>query len=291
MLGKLLKHEFKATSRYFIPLFLVALILTPLTRIATNIPLLQEKFLKIIPITLTITYVAILICMLGISLVIITFRYYKNMVTDEGYLTHTLPVKSTTHIISKLISSCIWLFFSVVVMMTSIFCFFITPERWNDLWNGWSNFLAEASKLTRYPLGSKIIVFLIELLILIILAIICTILFIYAAISIGQVLLKTHRVLGGFLGGLMLYIGSSIVAFSITMPMLTYFSLKTVELTEDLYSISNNLSLEQEFELSMEVFQLLTTTLLPYTMFVSILFGAVYFFLSAFITRRHLNLE
>lgn len=287
MLGKLLKHEFKATSRYFIPLFLVALLLTPLTRMATSIPLLQERYLQVIPVTLSIAYVTILICMIGIAFVIITYRYYKNMITDEGYLTHTLPVKATTQIISKLITSCIWLFFSFIVIITSIICFFITPKGWNEFWNVWSEFLAEVSTLTNSPLSKTIVIFFIELLILIILSIIYTILFIYAAISIGQVLLKTHRVLGSFLAGLILYIVNGIVSFSVTIPMLTRFSIKTA----NMYNITGNLSYEQEVELSLEVFQLLTKSVLPYMIFVIILFGAVHFFLSAYITQKHLNLE
>ena len=43
-------------------------------------------------------------------------RYYKNLFTDQGYLMHTLPVKSTDLINSKLIIAVLWQFITGIVV-------------------------------------------------------------------------------------------------------------------------------------------------------------------------------
>ena len=43
-------------------------------------------------------------------------RYYKNLFTDQGYLMHTLPVKSTDLITSKLIIAVLWQFITGIVV-------------------------------------------------------------------------------------------------------------------------------------------------------------------------------
>lgn len=53
--------------------------------------------------------------------VILMYRFYKNKYTDEGYLTFTLPVK-TTHIFwSSFVNMLIWLAISLLVVVTVIF--------------------------------------------------------------------------------------------------------------------------------------------------------------------------
>ena len=38
-----------------------------------------------------------------ITIVVLVMRFYKNLFTSEGYLMHTLPVKASQHLNSKLI--------------------------------------------------------------------------------------------------------------------------------------------------------------------------------------------
>ncbi len=54
-------------------------------------------------------------------------RFNKNLLSDEGYLMHTLPVKPWKHIASKLLASMLWMIGSVVVALISILV--ITYEK------------------------------------------------------------------------------------------------------------------------------------------------------------------
>lgn len=47
-------------------------------------------------------------------------RFYKNLLSDEGYLMFTLPVKPWKHIVGKLLVSMLWMVASVAVALISI---------------------------------------------------------------------------------------------------------------------------------------------------------------------------
>lgn len=292
MLGKLLKHEFIATSKYFIPLFLTALILTPLARLTTNLSFLQNGILQAIPITFSILYVIALISMGAISFVIITYRFYKNMVTEEGYLTHTLPVKASSHIFTKITTSCIWLFLSILVILTSIFGFFITPDRWHSLCNDFSTMFQDFSSIPNSGFKTNFILLLIEMFLLLFVACIVSILFIYASISIGQLLIQSHRVLGSFVAAIIMYIITSIISFIVCVPFFLSFSKKVYTIAQTINeTIITTYSSHIELEQSLEIFKLVTHTLLPFLLLGSIVLSIIYFIISNYIMKKHLNLE
>lgn len=64
--------------------------------------------------------VVILGCLFG-TVVINIVRFYKNLVTDEGYLTFTLPVSSKQIIASKLISSLVMDILMAFAVLVSTF--------------------------------------------------------------------------------------------------------------------------------------------------------------------------
>lgn len=100
MLGKLLKYEFKGLIT---PMLIMLAILLGTTVIAASTicsitPDLNESMEGIAIITTMFSfllyYIGIIGCSLGM-MIIIGIRFYKTCYTDQGYLTHTLPV--TTH--------------------------------------------------------------------------------------------------------------------------------------------------------------------------------------------------
>ena len=46
-------------------------------------------------------------------------RFYKNLLSGEGYLMHTLPVRPWQHIASKLIAAVVWTVLSFFVVCVS----------------------------------------------------------------------------------------------------------------------------------------------------------------------------
>lgn len=100
MLSKLIKHEFRATSRIMWPVFLGMLALTALMRFSQlllngrHIPWL----LQLIGVLLVIGFVMGLGALAFAPLVLSAVRWRDHVLKDEGYLTLTLPVLSLIHI-------------------------------------------------------------------------------------------------------------------------------------------------------------------------------------------------
>ena len=119
MLGKLLKYEFKSLLHDLGVLYLVWMSLTVLVSILSkgifSIPKLIETVLLV---SWIISFIAALVTTM---VVIIDRRFYKNFYGAEGYFTLSLPIKTSTHIWSKVITVTIWmlliLLFGFVVMM------------------------------------------------------------------------------------------------------------------------------------------------------------------------------
>lgn len=55
-----------------------------------------------------------------ITIIFIILRFYRNMMGNEGYLSHTLPVTPFQHVMSKTISGVLWLFIMSTVIYLSV---------------------------------------------------------------------------------------------------------------------------------------------------------------------------
>lgn len=109
MLRNLLKYEFKATARMFIPLY-IALILVSIVNRIFRMSSIDMGF------TLTVmTLVGLFIALGVMTLIGVIDRFKKNLLSDEGYLMFTLPVSSKQLIGSKLIITLIWTTISAIV--------------------------------------------------------------------------------------------------------------------------------------------------------------------------------
>lgn len=120
MLGKLLKHEFKASCR-IIPIFY--LIIAGLMILGTIC-----RLFKIYPIAIFITILLAMGCvavMVG-TLAIIAVRFYRSMFGREGYLTQTLPVSKGGLLFSRLLLALFWLLCGLFVCLAAVcFIFFL----------------------------------------------------------------------------------------------------------------------------------------------------------------------
>lgn len=114
MLGKLIKYEFKATGRIFLPLFSALLIVSTVSR-------MLEGVRRGAPHLIGITAAAMLIAAaIVITLILTLQRFYKNFMSNEGYLMFTLPVSTDRLIWSKLIVAAVWSIACVLVVCLSI---------------------------------------------------------------------------------------------------------------------------------------------------------------------------
>lgn len=115
MLGKLFKYEIKDTSR-LIPFFYL------ITAVMAGLSLLSGKLeLGWFKATSSVLLLLVGISVFVVTLVVICMRFYKNLYSNEGYLSFTLPLKPHLHLVSKAIVSFGWMLLSVIISMGAIF--------------------------------------------------------------------------------------------------------------------------------------------------------------------------
>lgn len=115
MLKKLLKHEYKATARFFLPTyggFALLLLVQRLSLLWASTMRHDQSFLgqlaRIVMNLFSFASVLALIALLLCPMIYGITRFYKNMLSDEGYLSFTLPVTVGQHLISKLLVMLSW---------------------------------------------------------------------------------------------------------------------------------------------------------------------------------------
>ena len=117
MLRKLIKHEFRATGRVMLPLFLILLV----TSVGANLSVrgMLDTPYKVLDVLGSLLVMAFAVAIFGVcvmSVVVMVRRFYKNLLQDEGYVMMTLPVSVHQHIWSKLIVSAVWFALTIVMV-------------------------------------------------------------------------------------------------------------------------------------------------------------------------------
>lgn len=148
MLKQLLKYEFKATKSLYFGLYLALALLS----VVLGVTFRQEHALahstsfQNLEVILMIVYVSVILAIAVLCFVNTIQRFYKNLLGREGYLMHTLPVTETQLILSKLITSMVWVLCSGLVgivcitVMVSIGVLdaevlgMVDWESWKQLW-------------------------------------------------------------------------------------------------------------------------------------------------------------
>ena len=210
MLTKLIKHEFKATGRIIVFLFAVLAILTPATSLYLKFStssLFGED--NIIVDTLTfvsvLAYTCAMIAAIAATFFVLLNRFYKSCITTESYLTHTLPVKTSSLIISKTLVATVWQLLSIIMVLLSglIFTKILAGWSFSDL--HLDKFFTIMEKANITPL--TIILFIL----LILTSLITFYLKFYASFAIGH-LINGHPFLGFFIAYIAIYIILNIIS-------------------------------------------------------------------------------
>ncbi|NLJ97430.1 MAG: hypothetical protein GX321_09790 [Clostridiales bacterium] len=261
MLRKLLKHELYATGKYLLPIYGITLILSLVNRLVINVDIFNGA-LNFIPVFMMIAYVISIIASLFVTFIFMIVRFYKNLMSDEGYLMFTLPVKPTQLVNSKLITSIIWTIVSVITICLSLLLLIATPERLNDF----KNALDEIFYVFKASFGKTYALVIIEFILMIISSLFQSILLIYVSIAVGH-LFNGHRVLGSFVA---YFVISTAVQILITLLLLIVASI----------SGSN-----------IETMEAIPHMVFPFSIIVSLLLSTAYYSATSYIFSRKLNLE
>ena len=144
MLKQLLKYEFKATKRRYFGLYLALALLS----VVLGVTFRQEHALahstsfQNLEVILMIVYVSVILAIAVLCFVNTIQRFYQNLLGREGYLMHTLPVNENQLILSKLLTSMVWVLCSglvgIVCITVMVSIGVIDQETFGMVdWNSW----------------------------------------------------------------------------------------------------------------------------------------------------------
>ncbi len=188
MLSKLLKYEFKATSRIFLPMYALLIVFALINKLFMSI---NSEFLKIPRVIAMSAFVIIIVGIFVMTLVVTIQRFNKNLLTDEGYLSFTLPVKAHTHIDCKIIVTMVWYILSAVAAVLAILVLALDQQSIADF----QRFFLEFGEAIR-QVGPQSAVLILEMSVAALLCIYCGTIQIYASIAVGNLSSK-HKLLAG----------------------------------------------------------------------------------------------
>lgn len=268
MLTKLLKYELKATGRKLLPLY-GALILFALLnklflveRVFDSLPI-PDSLSLIINFISVFGYGCIMTAVFVLTLFITIQRFYKNLLGDQGYLMHTLPLEPRKNIISKLLVSVIWNIVSCLVAGISIFMLIYnanTAKLFTEVFPEIILFLKEN--------GYSFSLITFECIILCLLSLCKSIIKIYASISIGH-LFNSKRILLSFVS----FIGLNILESIFSTILGKLFNLSSI------------------FDSVVQPTMNDITIVIIFLVIIEILCFAAYFFITNYILKNKLNLE
>lgn len=257
MLGKLLKHEWKATARWYGLFYLILASITLFTAIIHGIPV-DNIFYSMGETSIIVIYVVslfgVIFCSTGMAIV----RFYKNMVSDEGYLTHTLPVKVEQLVFVKFLVAYVWQLVTVILCVLSLFCVFLLGHvEFGELFDG-------LSYLT--DMGGKMIpVFIVMMLV----SMMYQLMIYYLSIAIGQ-RFGNYKILASIIAYCALSFVIELVLMFIVLAVFGVVGF--MEMAESMYTVDG-----------MAGFYLMTTGF-------SALMGIVAYFVTCYQLKKKLNL-
>lgn len=274
MLRKLMKYEFKATARWFFPLYSAIVLFALINRFLISSQPAGNEIMNAMRGTLTtisiIVYVLLFIGTMIVSLVVVIQRFYKSLLGDEGYLMFTLPVKTWHHIGSKLVIATLWNLLSGLVGFGSIMIIIPTNEL-NEM-------LAALSTVIGIFNAPVLILFGV----LFIANIVRAVVEIYTAIALGH-LFNKRRVLLSFA----CYLGIntlSQILYTLILPFVSMPFIKTI--SEDMSGVSMTAELNSFVSLVPHI-----TTFSLFILIISVIATAGYFIATNCLLKSKLNLE
>ncbi|MDE7184816.1 MAG: hypothetical protein K2O40_10170 [Lachnospiraceae bacterium] len=235
MLGKLIKYEWKGLQLPLMILMIVlagTMILTCGVILTVN-PKLDETLawysVMALVISIFLYYFGIIGCTLGTTLIIVV-RFYKTCYTDQGYLTHTLPVTPYQLLNSKIIAAIITQLLMILAILLSIIIIlqvgihhvfsFIPDYTYAELRHEFSIQFAELLNSFEDEFGIRLSFYVTYLLVYSIVAIIANIVTLFGCVSLGQLYAK-HRIVGAIAAYFILQFVMMIVGYITAIPMYT----------------------------------------------------------------------
>lgn len=287
MLKQLLKYEFKATKRLYFGLYLALALLS----VVLGVTFRQEHALahstsfQNLQVILMIVYVSVILAIAVLCFVNTIQRFYQNLLGREGYLMHTLPVTETQLILSKLLTSMVWVLCSGLVGVVCITVMVsigvldaevlgtLSWDRWKQLW-----------QMLYGELGPEFWVAMVWTILINLARLASLILCVYAACMIAHQFKKQTMA-----AGILAFIGMNIVENQIDKLLGTNDAALFVDVTYKLVDVSNGSEGAPVMHYITAAFGQGASCLFCFVFTAAI--AAVYFFLTRWLMKHKLNLE
>lgn len=235
MLKKLLKYDLKANAIYMLILSAIFLAITIITRFAMSNIITTSYYssyyssgYNVLNVLSSASFMVLYVISIG-AMAIVPFilsfkRFYSNMMGMEGYLSFTLPVKTSTHLFSKIYAALIWMVGSLILIVISFFIVFGSYADWSLY-----DFFYDVFYALNLDQLSIVMMYVIDWAV----RLISLVIIMYSAICLGNLAGKRR-----LLASVGIYIGINIVISIITTIASTILTMAT-----GLYTTNNFLSL------------------------------------------------
>ena len=243
MLGKLMKYEWKNIWKAGTLMLLGMLVVTVIGCVVLRMPggvvtglldnndinATQSWFVLSSFVATLILYVIMLLAYTWGMLIFLGIRFYRSMYTDEGYLSHTLPVTANQLFLSKVLVSGVWYLFitigigiSVVALIVSLMTGLLNigelssvlTQYNGNIWEFLADAFYELGRTYEEEMGINLLHYGITLLLTYVAGPFITMVTLFGALTIGQLSSK-HKGLMGILAYAGLTILSSIIGSTV----------------------------------------------------------------------------
>lgn len=283
MLGKLIKHEWKNTYKVSGLILIFVAAFTLLGCISLRMPLIHSAMsdtnyssaFSILDAMGIMSLILYMLTLMGATYGIMIYlgvHFYKSMYTDEGYLTHTLPVSTHQLLISKILVSGIWMmivmvaiFVSVVALGYAFLCMYL-PATPAEITKELGELIVRVMEELPGEYGMGLAHVLITFTLLILVSPFSSIIMLFGAITIGQLFTKYRAMMA-----IVSYIGICVINMVIS-------SLIQIPIT-----MGYIMRMNDPAGYYMRTYDV--------SIFMAICMGALLYFLSHFILSKKFNME
>lgn len=213
MLKKLYKHEFHSLFRSLLPIWAALIGFAVLSRL-TFITDFDNDVLNTVRGLSATAYIFAIIAVFIVGLVIVVMRFYKNLLTHEGYLTFTLPFTPTQHIVCKLVCGVVVMIIDFIIVICSLLILGAGTEILGEIL---SDIRIAFTALPEYLSAGQIALISSEILLLLLLSPFQSLLMFYAAMALGQQF--KNKVGGAAIAYICLYAAVQIITSLIMIPI------------------------------------------------------------------------
>lgn len=272
MLGKLMKHEFKALGRYFLPMFAFLIVLTPIFSLIIRLTdWTNDEFgiMETLSVLSIVGFVFTIYALMIAASILIVIRFYRTTATSEAYLTFTLPASPNQILISKWLMATVWQILSAIVMVICIIalifiCGVCTPAEFAKFAGEFFDLVRTSPDMVGFSITTLLL-----LPIMMIIGVLASTLQFYSCVMIGQ-LFNEHRVLASIGIYVAMYMATQLLTTIVMMPI----QIGLMASSDSVEAASNA-----------------TTIVFLVTIALQIILGVVYYIVTSFIMKKKLNVR